>query len=607
MRRTKTSTKLLGVLIGATLFATACGGDDGGSEGTAPPATDGGATTEPGGEDTTPPSGGGGTITYAAEQEYTSYNNGTADQVLFANTLVLNMVQPGPFISMPDLTYELWTDLMESAEVVSEDPQVIEYVVKEGAVWEDGEPIDCDDFYLAWMANNGKAGNRKAPDGSDELDADGNPIPVFATASTVGYEDIESVECSEDGRTITTTYSKGFADWQALFGGLIPAHVVEREAGVEDITAELDDAQLQAAGEFWSTGFSGDNAANPDIALSGSWYTIADFSPGQSLTLVRNENFYGTPANADEIVFLQVPDATAQPAALANQEVQVISPQPNPDLIAQLRAIAGVNVILDQGVTFEHFDFNQANPILAELAVRQAFALCIDRQELVDTLVKPLNPDAEVLNNRIYVPGSPDYQDNSGEFGTRDVERAKQILEEAGWTLGSDGIYEKDGQKLSFRIGRRDPNPRRQQTVELVQAQCKEAGFDIVDDPAENFNSERLPASDYDVALFAWVATAALSSNTSIYVPPDQGGDQNWNNYSNPRLRELFDEANAELDPARRAELMNEIDQVIWEDMATIPLFQFTDLYAHSGNVSGVLANGPLGVTWNANEWALVE
>ncbi len=606
MRRTKTSTKLLGVLIGATLFATACGGDDGGSEGTAPPATDGGETTQPG-EETTPPSGGGGTITYAAEQEYTSYNNGTADQVLFANTLVLNMVQPGPFISMPDLTYELWTDLMESAEVVSEDPQIIEYVVKEGAIWEDGEPIDCDDFYLAWMANNGKAGNRKAPDGSDELDADGNPIPVFATASTVGYEDIESVECSEDGRTITTTYSKGFADWQALFSGLIPAHVVEREAGVEDITAELDDAQLQAAGEFWSTGFSGDNAANPDIALSGSWYTIADFSPGQSLTLVRNENFYGTPANADEIVFLQVPDATAQPAALANQEVQVISPQPNPDLIAQLRAIAGVNVILDQGVTFEHFDFNQANPILAELAVRQAFALCIDRQELVDTLVKPLNPDAEVLNNRIYVPGSPDYQDNSGEFGTRDVERAKQILEEAGWTLGSDGIYEKDGQKLSFRIGRRDPNPRRQQTVELVQAQCKEAGFDIVDDPAENFNSERLPASDYDVALFAWVATAALSSNTSIYVPPDQGGDQNWNNYSNPRLRELFDEANAELDPARRAELMNEIDQVIWEDMATIPLFQFTDLYAHSGNVSGVSANGPLGVTWNANEWALVE
>lgn len=606
MQRRKTSTRLLGLVVGATLIATACGGDDEGGTGTEAPSTE--APTTDGGETTAPPSeGGGGTITYAAEQEYTSYNNGTADQVLFANTLVLNMVQPSAFISMPDLTYALWTDLMESAEITSEDPQVVEYVVKEGAIWEDGEPIDCDDFYLAWLSSNGKAGNRKNPDGTDELDADGNPIPVFATASTVGYEDIESVECSEDGRTITTTYSKPFADWQALFSAMMPAHVVERESGVEDITAELDDEQLRAAADFWNTGFSGDNAANPEIALSGAWYSITDFRPGQSLTLTRNENFYGTPGNADEIVFLQVPDATAQPAALENGEVQVISPQPNPDLIAQLQAIAGVNVILDQGVTFEHFDFNQANPILAELAVRQAFALCIDRQELVDTLVKPLNPDGEVLNNRIYIPSSPDYQDNSGEFGTRDVERAKQILEEAGWTMGSDGIYEKDGQKLSFRIGRRDPNPRRQQTVELVKSQCLEAGFDIIDDPAENFNSERLPASDYDVALFAWVATAALSSNTSIYVPPDQGGAQNWNNYSNPELRTLFDEANAELDPARRAELMNQIDQVIWEDMATIPLFQFTDLYAHSEDVSNVSPNGPLGVTWNANEWVLAE
>jgi peptide/nickel transport system substrate-binding protein len=474
-------------------------------------------------------------------------------------------------------------------------------------VWSDGEPIDCDDFYLVWMSSNGRL-NKPNPDytGPGQTDADGNEVPetlpVFNTASTTGYEDISTVECSDDGLTVTATFDTPYADWQGLFTPLLPAHVVEREAGVDDLTAvdtDATSADAEALGDFWSKGFEG---FDPDIAVSGAWFIIDSFTPGQNLIVKRNEAFWGTPANLDEIVFLQVPDPTAQPAALANGDVQVITPQPNADLVAQLDGVEGVTVSIEQGLTFEHFDFNQANKHLAKLEVRQAIGLCMDRQEFVDLLIKPINPDATVLNNHIYVPAAADYQDNSGGL-ERDVDAAKALLEGAGYTMGGDGIYvDADGERLSVRLGWRTPNPRRQSTVELLTEQCAEAGVEIVDDPAENMLSERLPASDYDMILFAWVATPFLSSNMSLYIPD---GGQNWNNYRNSEIQGLFEQANSEFDPAVRAELMDQIDQILWDDMATVPLFQFQEMVAYASSVQNVIFNGPTGVTWNANEWAI--
>jgi len=599
--RTTKRGKIAAIAVGLSLIAGAACSDDKDSS----TNTTGGSETTTG-EST--PAASGGSATYAAEQEYVSYNNGTADQNLFASTLVLNMILPGAFIINPDLSLQMWEDMMVSAEVTSTDPQVVEYVVKPEAVWSDGDPIDCDDFYMAWLANSGKLNKPNSEyTGPGQLDADGNEVPaelpVFNTAGTTGYEDIESVECSEDGKTITTTYSAPFADWPGLFSGLLPAHVVERESGVADIMAvdtEATSADAEALGDFWSNGFIG---VTDGVTLSGAWYEFDSFTPGQDLILKRNEAFWGTPGSLDTIVFLQVPDATQQPAALENGDVQVITPQPVPDLVAQVAGMAGVKSEVTPGTTWEHYDFNQANKHLAKLEVRQALALCIDRQEMVTTLMAPVNPDASVLNNRIYVPESPDYVDNSGQFGTRDVDGAKALLEGAGYTMGDDGIYkDADGERLSLRLGRRDPQERRQKTNELFAEQCKEAGIELTDDPAADMNSVRLPASDYDIILFAWVANPLLSSSKSIYVA---GGGQNYNSINIPELEDLFNQANAEFDPAKRAELMNQIDSLLWENMATLPLFQFQNMAAYSDTLSNVFFNDPAGITWNANEWAI--
>lgn len=571
--------------VSASLFLSACGGSD---SDTVPEVPETSAEVV------------SSTIVYASEQEFTSYNNGAADQGLFANTLVLNQLLPGPIFFNPDGSNFVFEPVAASVEVTSQDPFSVEYVLNPAAVWSDGESLDCDDFTMAWRANSGKDGNRKDEAGADAKDADGNVLSVWNTASTTGYELIDTLSCSADGKTISTTYSKIFADWRTLFGGLLPAHIVERESGVADLTAELSNDDLYKLADFWNTGFVG---FNPDTHVSAGPYVMTDFAPGQSLTLERNAKWMGEAALTEKIVFLMVPDATQQPAALQNGEVDVITPQPNVDLVEQIKAIGDAKIIFDSGTVFEHYDLNLKNEHLKSLKVRQAIAACIDREEIVTTLYRSISPDAKVLNNRIFMPNSPYFKDGSGKFGAQDIALAKSLLEEDGYKLAADGYYAKGGKTLSLRLGRRDPNPRRQQENELFIEQCKEAGVKLVDDPAEDFNSVRLPASDYDIALFAWVASVALSSNNAIYLPADAGGGQNWNNYTNTKIVGLTDKADSELDEAVRAALYNELDQMLWDDMVTIPLVQWTELYAHSSKVTGVAPNSFAGVTWNAERW----
>jgi len=440
----------------------------------------------------------GGTVTYAAEQEFTAYNNASSDNGLVANTLVLNDVQPGPFVVDGKLSFVLNTDMMDSVTVKSENPQVVEYKVKPTAVWEDGNPIDCDDFYLAWLSQNGVAVSDK-----DE-DADGKKDGLFKAASTTGYDQISKVECADSDHTITTTYDSQFADYKGLFGNLMPAHILESKTGVADVTkvAAVKDTpgtgDILKVAQFWNEGW---NDFDASVDLSGAWYRISAFEKGVSLTLERNPKYYGKPGYLDKIIYKQVPDAAQQPAALGNGDVQVISPQPNADLLASLASISGVKSQTNFGTTFEHIDFNFKNPILADKAVRTAIAQCVDRNEIVEKLIKPSAPNAEVLGNRILLANQAGYKDNGGAFAKADPEKAKATLTAAGWTLGGDGIMTKGGQRLSLKVGRRDPNPRRQQQAELFAAQCKPAGIELVDAPNPDFNSKLLPAGQYDIPV----------------------------------------------------------------------------------------------------------
>jgi peptide/nickel transport system substrate-binding protein len=607
LRNSRKTAAAVAALLSIGLIAAACGGDDddagettttaGGATTTAAGAT----TTEGGGATTTAAEGSaGGTITLAAEQEFDAYNNGTSGTNALKNSVVLNQVLPSTFIFDDTAALVMDDQFLESAELTSEDPQTVVYKVNPDAAWADGEAIDCDDFYLAWIANNGVI---KAADGEATL---------FDTAGTTGYENIESVSCSEDGKEITTVYADPFGDWKSLFTQMMPAHIVENESGTADLQAAYEGAagaitpEIEAVATFWNEGFiATDGQLKPDVMISGGPYNLADFVQGQSVTLERNDAYWGEPGKADSIVFRLIGEATAQPQALQNEEVQIIAPQPNPDLLEQLNAIDGITVQNFGSFTYEHLDFNFERPLMADPAVREAFAYCVPRQEIVDTLIKPLNPDAVVMNNRLFFPFQDQYEDTSGgKFNDVDIAAAKAALEAGGWTLNGD-VYAKDGQNLEFSIGHIDPNPRRTNTVQLIISSCAEAGMKITDAPSATFFDDggELETGNFDVALFAWVGSPLVSGSTSTFVP---GGGNNQGNWVNDQMEGLFAQANAELDETAKAGIVNQIDTIIWEDLATIPLFQFAELVAASDKVQNVIANPTQqDITWNAQDWSL--
>jgi peptide/nickel transport system substrate-binding protein len=155
---------------------------------------------------------------------------------------------------------------------------------------------------------------------------------------------------------------------------------------------------------------------------------------------------------------------------------------------------------------------------------------------------------------------------------------------------------------VSFRLGHRIVQ-RRSDTVRIIAAACRNAGIEGIDDQTENFNDERLPASDFDMALFAWVGTPFKSSSYANYACKP-AGSSNYNLYCNPEMDKKFDEANKELDYDKRTALMNEVDEIMRADVHSVPLFVLTDFVASKSeikNISYVGING--GATWNLFAW----
>src|SRR4029450_13021319 len=152
-----------------------------------------------------------------------------------------------------------------------------------------------------------------------------------------------------------------FADWKGMFTGIVPAHFVQKQPG------------------GWNTGLD----KNPEKIPSGGPFMVKDYTQGQSLTLVRNDKYWGPKAHLDSIVFRFLPESTTQPAAMQNNEVDLIYPQPQLDQVQQVKGLPDVTSELNIGLSFEHFDFNFKNEHLADPAVRQAIATGMNIPALV--------------------------------------------------------------------------------------------------------------------------------------------------------------------------------------------------------------------------------
>ena len=594
MRRSKFVSAMALLATGA-LVLSACGGggtEGGGSENTQ--NQDPGQVGAADQEFKRPKVDDQGDFTMVREGAFTDYNNSTGAANNFQNTVVLSNLQLSPYffdLVNNQIVIKLDADLMESVKVTSEEPMQVEWKVNKDAVWSDGAPVGCKDFYLLWFA---------ATSQTKTVGEDGSEASVWDSSPT-GYDQINKLECSDDGKTITTDFSKPYADYRALFGPLLPAHIVEKNAGVADITKLTDTnaEEVKKAATFWTTGWVG---FDPTTGLSAGPYKIESANEDE-VVMVRNDKWWAEPGGPSKVTIRVNNDAQSAAQQLQNKEVDVIAIQADGAVAQQLRGDSSIQTFALAGQTYEHIDFRMDFPLFQDAAVRNAVAACVDRQDLIDKLVKDVDPNAKPLGNVMFMPNEAGYEDHYADTGNGDVEASKKILTDAGYTQGADGVFAKNGTRVSFRIGHRIVE-RRSQTVRLMQASCAKAGVEIIDDQTENFNDERLPASDFDVALFAWVGTAVKSSSFGNYASRDAGGSANYNRYSNKDMDKLFTEANAELDYAERTKMLNEVNKLMRADMHSLPLFVLPDFAANSVEVKNISYVGALGgTTWNMFNW----
>ena len=521
----------------------------------------------------------GGSVTFALDENLAGFNVNTSAASEFVLQEITNLVWPQVFIVNQDLQPVLNTQLMDSATQTSTSPQTIVYKINPAAKWADGTPISADDFIYNWQAQSGN---------SQYTDVGGKP---FDDASTTGYNQIKSVTGSNGGKTVTVVFSTPFADWKSLFGNIVPAHIAKVVG--------------------WNTGFN-----NYQKVLSGSWYEISSYQANQFVVLKRNPHYWSTPGKLSTITFqIFNGDQQAVPA-MQNNEVQVINPlEVSLSVVQAADALTNVTKSNEPGLEFQHFDFNQSDPYLAQLPIRQAIAYGTDRKAIIARTIGEFTKNVKPLDNHMLVPEQQGYENNGAQYDNVNDAKAKSLLESAGMKMGSDGYYQPSsgpqaGKDLTFTINSTTGNDLRSSIEQLWQAQMKAIGIKILiaNQDANTLFGSTLPNGTYQIALFAWVSTPFLSGNQSIYCSYTNTNNcgQNWNHYANATTDKYMAEGAQASTSAQEIQDYNQADKQLWADMVTLPLFQDPIFFVWSNKYGGIVPNGSSdGLTWNANLWGL--
>jgi len=491
-----------------------------------------------------------------------NFNYGQIDGPNFDGAMMINAVMPILFTFDASGTPAYDPDyLTAEPELVASPQQVVTYRLNPKAVWYDGTSITAADFIAQWKAMNGTN-------------------PALQTASNTGYNQIESVKQGADKFEVIVTFKTPFSDWKSLFWPLYPA-------------STNTDPKIFNAG--WKQKF----------LTSGGPFKFQNYdATAKIFTFVPNEKWWGDKPKLDAMIF-RVIDDDAQPTALANGEIDLMDIGPSADFYNKARAIPGIDIRVAGGPNFRHVTINGQSAVLQDVKVRQALAMAIDRGAIAKAQLGPLPVQPTTLGNHIFMQNQKGYQDNSAVVAFN-PEKAKQLLDEAGWVLQGDKRV-KDGKPLvvDMRIPAAVPVSRSEAAVIQNLLGQINVQLEINAVPLDDFFDKYIRPGHFDFTLFSWMGTQfPISSGQSIYQKPT--GDnvrQNYARVGSDEIDRLYHEVGQELDPAKAIEKANQIDKLIWEEVHSLTMYQRPDIWAVKANLANVGAYGFASITYEDIGW----
>lgn len=461
-------------------------------------------------------------------------------------------------------------------EVVSNS---VTYNIRKDAKWSDGTAITPKDFQF-WL--------------KVEQD-DRVPVPSRDPWNTAKITVADS-----DTFTVTFDPPYLFAD-QAPVGVAPSASMASAWNAFDSSTAKLDSkTSAKAINDAWIKFISGFTTSRNLPKVVAGPFKPTSWRAGNSLTMVRNTNYWRTPKGGTDkyvqsVQYRFIPNTNTL-------KVNVLS--------GQVDALSAVGLTFDQGLdlqrserskyktyfvpsaTWEHIDINGFSNVqkvkdldLDDKRVRQALLYSIDRA----ALTKALFQSKQQVSNTFVNPISKVYKKDAKDY-TYDVAKAKALFAAAGWTVGGDGVLAKGGKKFTLNFSTTAGNTTRERVQQILQAQWKAVGVQV---NIQNFPSSVIFAQDFigggsngkwDMLMYAWTADPSLEkgnlfSSTQIPTAANGYAGQNEPGWKNAEYDNLWTQANTEFDLAQRVKLFDRMQSIWADEVPSLPLYFRVNVY----------------------------
>ena len=446
---------------------------------------------------------------------------------------------------------------------ISSDGITYTFNLRSGVKWHDGQPFSAQDVKFTYdLAMNPKTGSPR----TSEL-----------------TERVDSIEAPDDSTIVVKLKAPNaaFMVSNAVYN-IIPQHVLK----------DVDPAAL-AQDEF-STGKKG-------RTIGTGPFQFEEWVKDDHMTLVKYDGYWQGSPNLDKYIYKVVPDQNVLVQQLKTGEIDVGTIQESS--VDEMSKRDDLKVVQFDTFSFTFYSYQldeTKTKVFQDAVVRQALFYALDRKAMIDAIRFGIGTVAVGTMPVLSWAYNPDGITNKYEYSE---DKANQVLDQAGWTKGSDGIRAKDGQKLSFTMYTNSGNDVRQQYLTVMQQQWKKIGVDMTPKTEEwNAFLDRITGTkDFDVFLvgFSWDTDP---DQTTMWATDSYTGGFNMNKYSNPKVDDLLKQGLATTDQAKRKDIYTQMQNILLDDMPSAITDFPKGIYGVNNRTHNYFPNA-VDIPFNAHLW----
>lgn len=483
-------------------------------------------------QDATPVSG--GTMVVLAQDSIESLSPEDTGET--AQWVAITNVFEGLY--MVNELYELEPVLADSYEP-SEDGLTYTFKLKSDVTFHNGDPFTSADvlYTYNWIMDEANASTRLA-----------------------NFELVEAIEAPDDHTVVVT-----LSDADVTFMVNVATTFIQPEA----YHSEVGENAFKAA------------------PVGTAAFKFGEMNPQQRVRLDAYEDYYRGRAHLDSFQMDVVPEAAGRMSALESGQADNSMWGLNAEDNLTLEESGNFTIYNTQQVATNHFPVNNTHPFLGEKAVRQALMWALDRQAFADEIFLG---QAVVATSNLSPAVEAFYNADVAQYGY-DPEKAKEILEEAGWVEGGDGIREKDGVRAEFTMMVFQGDTQRRPEAEVAQQWWLEIGVDC--SLQEGITSEILNGlrdGEYDAGLFNWVYGGSNGDPDSRDTL-GTGGANNFFMWSNEEVDQLLSDGIRELDHETRVGMYKRIQEIVAEEVPFLFLLNLETMAFYNKRIKGLPEN----------------